>query len=103
MTEPLASCQRVSKTYATPSGGIEALHYVDAQFHRPRHSARRRVRQREVDAPARARRARPPHLGHIVIDGAELADAPAATLRRHRRDGVAFINQEGRRQSSSRI
>ena len=32
-TEPLAFCRNLSKTYATATGGIEALHSVDAEFH----------------------------------------------------------------------
>ena len=30
--EPLVTCRALSKTYVTPSGGIEALHSVDASF-----------------------------------------------------------------------
>ena len=32
MPEPLVTCRALSKTYVTPSGGIEALHSVDASF-----------------------------------------------------------------------
>ncbi len=32
MPDPLVICRALSKTYVTPSGGIEALHSVDASF-----------------------------------------------------------------------
>ena len=97
--EPLATCRALSKTYDTPSGGIEALRSVDAEFAPRRdHRDRRLLGKRQVDAPSRARRARPalerraprrrPRSRRRLAEGAPPPPARAGHLRQ----------PEGRRQ-----
>ena len=95
MPEPLALCQQVSKTYKTASGGIEALHAVDAQLHAGQVTALVGASGSGKSTLLRALAGLDrPSSGSILVDGTELADASAATLRRHRRSGVTFINQK---------
>ena len=95
MPDPLALCQQVSKTYETPTGGIEALHAVDAQFHTGLVTALVGASGSGKSTLLRALAGLDrPSSGSIVIAGRELADASAETLRWHRRNGVTFINQK---------
>ena len=95
MPEPLARCQQVSKTYKTPTGGIEALHAVDAQFHAGLVTALVGASGSGKSTLLRALAGLDrPSSGSILIAGRELADASAETLRQHRRNGVTFINQK---------
>ena len=95
MPEPLALCQQVSKTYKTQSGGIEALHAVDAQFQAGQVTALVGASGSGKSTLLRVLAGLDrPSSGSTLVAGRELADASAETLRRHRRSGVTFINQK---------
>ena len=94
-SEPLFVCSGLSKTYATPTGGIEALHEVDALFTvgeitavvGPSGSGKSTL----LRALAGLDR---PSTGSLVADGRELAHASPAGLRHHRLSTVTFVNQK---------
>jgi putative ABC transport system ATP-binding protein len=91
----LARLRGVSKTYATASGGIEALHEVDAEF-----------RAGEITAVVGASGSGKSTLlkalagldrltsGSLVVGGRNLADASPGDLRRHRRDVATYVSQK---------
>ena len=93
--EALARLHGVSKTYATASGGIEALHGVDAEF-----------RAGEITAVVGASGSGKSTLlkalagldrltsGSLVVGGRELAGATPGDLRHHRRDVAAYVSQK---------
>ena len=89
------TCAGLSKTYETPSGGIEALHSVDASFTvgeitavvGPSGSGKSTL----LRALAGLDR---PSTGSLRADGRELAHASPAELRHHRLATVTFVNQK---------
>jgi putative ABC transport system ATP-binding protein len=95
LPEPLASCRSVSKTYATPSGGIEALHSVDAEFALGEITvvigASGSGKSTLLRALAGLDR---PSAGTLLVDGRELGSAGPAELRRHRRQVATYVNQK---------
>lgn len=93
--EPLGQARAVSKTYVTPSGGIEALHAVDADFHAGRITAivgaSGSGKSTLLKALAGLDR---PTSGSLVVGGHELAGASPAALRRHRREVATYVSQK---------
>ena len=95
LPDPLLTCAGLSKTYETPSGGIEALHSVDASFTvgeitavvGPSGSGKSTL----LRAIAGLDR---PSTGSLRADGRELAHASPAELRHHRLATVTFVNQK---------
>jgi putative ABC transport system ATP-binding protein len=95
LPDPLLTCAALSKTYVTPSGGIEALHSVDASFTvgeitaivGPSGSGKSTL----LRALAGLDR---PSTGSLRADGRELAHASPEELRRHRLATVTFVNQK---------
>jgi putative ABC transport system ATP-binding protein len=93
--DPLLVCAGLSKTYVTPTGGIEALHEVDAAFTvgeitaivGPSGSGKSTL----LRALAGLDR---PSTGSLVAAGRELAHASPAGLRHHRLSTVTFVNQK---------
>jgi putative ABC transport system ATP-binding protein len=93
--DPLLACAGLSKTYVTPSGGIEALHEVDAAFTvgeitavvGPSGSGKSTL----LRALAGLDR---PSGGSLRAGGEELSHASPAGLRHHRRETVTFVNQK---------
>jgi putative ABC transport system ATP-binding protein len=91
----LLVCSGLSKTYATPTGGIEALHEVDASFTvgeitavvGPSGSGKSTL----LRAIAGLDR---PSAGSLLAAGRELAHASPSGLRHHRRETVTFVNQK---------
>jgi ABC-type lipoprotein export system ATPase subunit len=93
--EVLAQARAVSKTYATASGGIEALHEVDAEF-----------RAGEITAVVGASGSGKSTLlkalagldrltsGSLVVGGRELGDAAPGALRHHRREVATYVSQK---------
>jgi putative ABC transport system ATP-binding protein len=95
LPDPLLTCAALSKTYATPTGGIEALHEVDAEFSTGAVTA--------VVGPSGSGKSTllralggldRPSSGSLRAAGRELAHAPPSALRRHRHETVTFVNQK---------
>lgn len=92
--EPLAVLRGVSKTYETPSGGLEALHAVDAEFEAGAITALVGASGSGKSTLLRALAGLDrPSAGSVVVAGAELADAAPAALRRHRREVATHVSQ----------
>jgi putative ABC transport system ATP-binding protein len=93
--DALALARSVSKTYATPSGGIEALHAVDAELCAGEITAvvgaSGSGKSTLLKALAGLDR---PTSGSLVVGGRSLADASPQALRRHRRDVVTYVSQK---------
>jgi putative ABC transport system ATP-binding protein len=92
--EPVAVARAVSKTYVTPSGGIEALHGVDATFDVGAITA-------VVGASGSGKSTLLKALagldrltsGSLDVAGKSLADAAPHALRLHRRDVATYVSQ----------
>jgi ABC-type lipoprotein export system ATPase subunit len=93
--QPLVSAHRLSKTYFTPAGGIEALHDLDATFALGEVTAvvgaSGSGKSTLLKALAGLDR---PTSGSLVVAGSELADASPTELRRHRRAVVTYVSQK---------
>ena len=93
--DPLVVCAGLSKTYETRSGGIEALHEVDATFGTGElavvvgsSGSGKSTLLRAVAALDR------PSGGELLVGGADLSSASPATLRAHRRKVVTYVSQK---------
>jgi putative ABC transport system ATP-binding protein len=93
--DPLAVARAVSKTYVTPSGGIEALHEVDAEFLPGEITAvvgaSGSGKSTLLKALAGLDR---PTAGSFVVGGRDLAAAAPGELRHHRREVVTYVSQK---------
>lgn len=95
MPDPVAVCRQVSKTYATPAGGIEALHAVDGAFAAGEVTALVGASGSGKSTLLRALGGLDrPSGGSILVGGVDIAAASPAMVRRHRRVGVTFVNQK---------
>jgi putative ABC transport system ATP-binding protein len=95
LPDSIASVHDLAKTYDTPSGGIEALHGVDAEFEPGAITAVVGASGSGKSTLLRALGGLDrPSLGSVVVGGEELAGASPARLRRHRRDAAAFVSQK---------
>lgn len=94
-SEPLVSCEGLAKHYETRSGLVEALHRLDAAFERNRVTAVVGVSGSGKSTLLRliAGLEGPSH-GALLVAGRRLDLADAATLRRHRRETVAYVAQK---------
>jgi putative ABC transport system ATP-binding protein len=93
--DPLAACRGLSKIYLTPSGSVEALHSVDAQFATGEITAIVGASGSGKSTLLRALAGLDrPSSGNLLIDGADLARAAQSTLRRHRRTVVTYVSQK---------
>jgi putative ABC transport system ATP-binding protein len=93
--EPLAYCRDLSKTYETATGGIEALHSVDAEFRAGEITAVVGASGSGKSTLLRALAGLDrPNAGRLVVGGNELANAGPSALRHHRRETVTFLNQK---------
>jgi ABC-type lipoprotein export system ATPase subunit len=92
--EPVAVARTVSKTYVTPSGGIEALHGVDATFAAGAITAvvgaSGSGKSTLLKALAGLDR---PTSGSLDVGGKSLGDAAPRALRLHRRDVATYVSQ----------
>jgi len=93
--EPIALACTLSKTYVTPSGGIEALHGVDADFRAGEITAvvgaSGSGKSTLLKALAGLDR---PSSGGLVVGGKNLAEASPAVLRHHRREVATYVSQK---------
>lgn len=93
--EALVTCKALSKTYGTPSGGIEALRSVDAAFALGEITA---VVGSSGSGKSTLLRALAgldrPSSGGLVVAGRDLGAASPRELRRHRRDRVTYVSQK---------
>jgi putative ABC transport system ATP-binding protein len=93
--EALVACRTLSKTYATSTGEIEALHSVTASFEAGRVAAivgasgsGKSTLLRAVAGLDR------PTSGELRIAGRDLVGASATTLRAHRLECVTYVAQK---------
>lgn len=95
MPETLVSCRALSKTYVTPTGGIEALHSVDASFALGEITAivgaSGSGKSTLLKALAGLDR---PSSGELLVDGHDIGSARPAELRHHRRERVTYVSQK---------
>jgi ABC-type lipoprotein export system ATPase subunit len=90
-----ALCRNLSKTYVTPSGGIEALHSVDAEFYLGEITAVVGASGSGKSTLLRALAGLDrPSAGTLSVSGRDLGAASPGDLRRHRRELVTFVNQK---------
>jgi putative ABC transport system ATP-binding protein len=95
LPDSFATCRELSKTYLSASGGIEALHSIDATFALGQITA-------VVGASGSGKSTLlrllagldRPTRGELLVGGRNLASAAPADLRRHRHDRVTFIAQK---------
>ena len=99
--EPLVVCRGLSKVYVTPTGWLEALHDVDAEFEAGQVTAvvgasgsGKSTLLRAIAGLDR------PSRGELRVAGKELDGAPGSALRENRRDVVTYVAQRRRRTSS---
>ena len=93
--EPLVTCHTLSKTYDTPSGGIEALREVDAGFALGEITA---IVGSSGSGKSTLLRALAgldrPSSGELLVDGHNLGTASPREVRRHRRERVTYVSQK---------
>ena len=94
MPEPLIICRGLTKVYVTPTGSLEALHDVDAEFEAGMVTAvvgasgsGKSTLLRAIGGLDR------PTRGELVVAGHELEGASAAARRHHRRTVVTYLAQ----------
>jgi len=93
-SDPIVVCRALSKTYTTATGGIEALHSVDATFA----SGLTAVVGSSGSGKSTLLRAVAgldrPTSGELLVAGRDLAAASSGDLRRHRLDQVTYVSQK---------
>ena len=94
-SDTIVACRELSKTYVTPTGGIEALHSVDAAFAAGQLTAvvgasgsGKSTLLRAIAGLDR------PTSGSLQAGGRELSGASSADLRRHRAETVTYVSQK---------
>ncbi len=95
MPDPLVTCRALSKTYVTASGGIEALHSVDASFSVGEITAvvgasgsGKSTLMRAIAGLDR------PTSGDVLVGGHDIGTGSPAELRHHRRERVTYVSQK---------
>jgi len=95
LPEPLVTCRALSKTYVTPSGGIEALHSVDASFSLGEITAVVGASGSGKSTLLRALAGLDrPTTGDLLVGGHDIGAAAPAELRHHRRERVTYVSQK---------
>ncbi len=95
MPEALVTCRALSKTYVTPSGGIEALHSVDASFSLGEITAVVGASGSGKSTLLRALAGLDrPTTGDLLVGGHDIGAAAPAALRHHRRERVTYVSQK---------
>jgi putative ABC transport system ATP-binding protein len=85
----------LSKTYVTPTGGIEALHSVDAEFSLGEITAVVGASGSGKSTLLRALAGLDrPTSGSLLVGAGDLARAAPANLRRHRRSVATYVSQK---------
>jgi ABC-type lipoprotein export system ATPase subunit len=94
-SDTIVACSGLSKTYVTSTGGIEALHSVDAAFAAGQLTAivgasgsGKSTLLRAIAGLDR------PTSGSILAGGRELSGASSSELRRHRAETVTYVSQK---------
>ena len=94
-SDTVVACRRLSKTYLTSTGGIEALHSVDATLPAGKVTAvvgasgsGKSTLLRAIAGLDR------PTSGELLVAGRNLAGASAGELRRHRLQTVTYVSQK---------
>ena len=94
LPEPLVICRGLTKVYVTPTGSLEALHDVDAEFEAGQVTAvvgasgsGKSTLLRAIAGLDR------PSRGELRVAGKELDGAPGSALRENRRDVVTYVAQ----------
>jgi len=95
LPEPFVVCSGLSKTYVTPTGGIEALHSVDAEFSLGEITAVVGASGSGKSTLLRALAGLDrPTSGALLVHGDDLSRAAPADLRRHRRAVATYVSQK---------
>jgi ABC-type lipoprotein export system ATPase subunit len=95
LPEPLVTCRAISKTYVTPSGGIEALHSVDASFSLGEITAIVGASGSGKSTLLRALAGLDrPTTGGLLVGGHDIGAAAPSELRHHRRERVTYVSQK---------
>jgi ABC-type lipoprotein export system ATPase subunit len=93
--ETLVTCRTLSKTYVTATGGIEALHSVDAVFAAGEVTAVVGASGSGKSTLLRALAGLDrPTSGQLLVGGRDLGASSPGELRRHRRDRVTYVSQK---------
>jgi putative ABC transport system ATP-binding protein len=94
-SDTIVACRGLSKTYLTSTGGIEALHSVDAELPAGKVTAivgasgsGKSTLLRAVAGLDR------PTSGSLLVGGRELSGASSTELRRHRAETVTYVSQK---------
>jgi len=95
LPESLVTCRALSKTYVTPSGGIEALHSVDASFSLGEITAVVGASGSGKSTLLRALAGLDrPTTGDLLVGGHDIGAAAPAELRHHRRERATYVSQK---------
>jgi ABC-type lipoprotein export system ATPase subunit len=95
LPEPLVICRALSKTYVTPTGGIEALHSVDASFSLGEITAIVGASGSGKSTLLRALAGLDrPTKGELLVGGNDIGAAAPSELRHHRRERVTYVSQK---------
>jgi putative ABC transport system ATP-binding protein len=95
LPDALLTGRGLSKTYVTPSGGIEALRSVDVELQAGQLTAIVGTSGSGKSTLLRALAGLDhPTAGALLVGGRDLATASRSDLRRHRRSGATFVSQK---------
>lgn len=94
-SDPVLTCRQLSKTYRTQSGGIEALHAIDAGIMGGQVTALVGASGSGKSTLLRALAGLDrPTSGSLIANGHDLTTASPRDLRRHRADTVTYVSQK---------